>query len=226
MAKPSTARKKAATPRPYESPLRQARAALTRARILAAGSALAHEARAWDWRDLTVRAIAERAGISERTVYRHFPGERQLHEALMRRLEQEAGVSYDGIALGDVAAITARVFAVLPRFAVPPSVIRDETFAAIDERRQEALLKALGAAAAGWTEAERRMAAGMLDVLWSPTSYERLVAGWGFASADATRAVTWALDVLAQAVREGRRPMGGRAASDNVCGDDPAGPAR
>ena len=45
----------------------------------------------WDWRDLTFRSVAERAGVGERTVYRHFPTERHLHDAVMERLESEAG---------------------------------------------------------------------------------------------------------------------------------------
>jgi hypothetical protein len=33
--------------------------------------------------------------------------------------------------------------------------------------------------------------AGLLDVLWSPASYERLVGVWGLDSADATGAIEW-----------------------------------
>jgi AcrR family transcriptional regulator len=44
----------------------------------------------WDWDGLTFRALAERAEVSERTVYRHFPTERKLHDAVMERREDEA----------------------------------------------------------------------------------------------------------------------------------------
>lgn len=193
--------------RRYESRQRQAQAAETRARILAAGSKLAHRAKNWDWSELTVGAIAVEAGVSERTIYRHFATERQLHEALMRHLEGEAGVFYEGIELKDLGAVTERVFASLPSFAVPPVVVvRDATFAASDQRRREALLQAVGKITATWSETERRMAAAMLDVLWSPTSYERLVTRWGFDTAAATRAVTKTIDVLTEAIRGGRRP--------------------
>ena len=72
--------------------LRRAQMAETRERILAAGSALVHEFKSWDWRPLTFRAVAERAGVGERTVYRHFATERELRDAVMTRCEQEAGV--------------------------------------------------------------------------------------------------------------------------------------
>jgi AcrR family transcriptional regulator len=53
--------------------LRQQKAAGTRQRIVKAGSELAHESASWDWKALTYRAVAERAEVGERTVYRHFP---------------------------------------------------------------------------------------------------------------------------------------------------------
>lgn len=95
-ATPSPDRSAATPPRRrYDSPRRRELAAQTRERIVDAGSALVHSFPAWDWRDLTFRAVAERAGVGERTVYRHFPTEADLHDAVLRRLEDEAGVSKD-----------------------------------------------------------------------------------------------------------------------------------
>lgn len=194
--------------RRYDSQVRRAQAAETRECILAAGSELAHRASRWDWTDLTARMIAAHAGISERTVYRHFPTERELHEALMRRLEQEAGISYEHISIDDLPEVASRLFAVLPSFAVPPVFAqRDPTFVASDQRRRDALVRAVTELAHTWPETERHMAAAMLDVLWTPLSYERLVTNWGFDTAGATHAVTWAIDVLIGALREGKRPQ-------------------
>lgn len=192
--------------RRYESPVRRAQLAETRERIVAAGSELAHEATSWDWRDLTARAVAERAGVSERTVYRHFATERLLHEAVMRRLQDEAGVSYEGLGLDDLGPVTARVFASLASYAVPPSVVDGAPFVAQDEARRAAVVAAVAPATGDWPEAEARMAAAMLDVLWLPTSYERLVGAWGLDPGEATRAVTWVIDLVNRAVRAGDRP--------------------
>ena len=60
-----------------------------------------HEFDSWHWNALTFRAVAERAGVGERTVYRHFPTERHLHDAVMARLEEEAGVTYEDLELAD-----------------------------------------------------------------------------------------------------------------------------
>src|SRR5207247_11265534 len=66
--------------RKYDSPLRRQRAAETYDRIVAAGVAILHELPLWKWQALTLRAVAQRAGVTERTVYRHFATERELRE--------------------------------------------------------------------------------------------------------------------------------------------------
>ncbi len=108
--------------RPYNSPARRQRAAETRDRIVAAGAELVREFVTWDWDGLTFRAVAERAGVSERTAYRHFPTERQLHDAVMARLEDEAGITYRDVDLGNLASVTERFFASLHGFAVRETV--------------------------------------------------------------------------------------------------------
>jgi AcrR family transcriptional regulator len=60
----------ARTRRTYDSPVRRQRAAATRERILTSGAELLHGFPTWNWSELTVRAVAERAAVTERTVYR------------------------------------------------------------------------------------------------------------------------------------------------------------
>lgn len=178
----------------------------TRERILAAGSELVHGFERWDWRGLTVRAVARRAGVNERTVYRHFTGERELHDAVMRRLQEEAGDPLDGLTLDDFPAVVARLFAYLSSFAATPRTPTDPTFVAVDERRRRALVAAVEPSTPGWSDREREMAASLLDVLWGMGTYERLVAAWGLGTDEATQAVTGLVRLLVEAVAEGRRP--------------------
>ena len=204
--------------RRYDSPLRRQRAAETRERILAAGSALVHSFPAWDWRGLTFGAVAERAGVGKRTVYRYFPTERDLHDAVMRRLQEESGVSYEGIGLDDLTDVTARVFATLPSYAVSrwtDSDPQEPTLIAENQRRRDALTRAVASSAPGWTATQRQMAAAMLDVLWGMPSYERLTTAWNLDSDQATQAMTWVIGVLSDAIRHDRRP-----------GSDPEHPQR
>jgi AcrR family transcriptional regulator len=204
--------------RRYDGTLRRQQAAQTRERILAAGSALVHSFPTWDWRGLTFRAVAERAGVGLRTVYRYFPTERDLHDAVMRRLQEEAGVSYEDLDLDNLTDITARSFATLPSFAVtqwPAQAPQQPTLVAEDQRRRDALIAAVAAPTADWPETQRQMAAAMLDVLWHVPSRERLITAWNLDSAQATQAITWVIGLLVDAIRHDRHPGSGDA--------DPAG---
>src|SRR3954467_9408074 len=184
-------RERSAEGRPYDAPKRRKQVELTRERIVAAGSDLVHEFASWDWGALTFRAVAERAGVGERTVYRHFPTERRLHDAVMQRLEEEAGVTYEGLTLADLTAVTERVFRSRLSFSAGASIAvpADPTFVAADERRRRALLEAVSAAAPAWSQQQQRTFAALLDVLWNLPTYERLVGAWQLPGADAERAI-------------------------------------
>jgi AcrR family transcriptional regulator len=192
--------------RRYDSPVRRQRTAETRDRILDAGKELLHESPVWNWRKLTVRAVADRAGVTERTVYRHFAAERDLRDAVLARLEDEAGVDLEGLRLEDVAAVTTRTFEYVSSFPLEPRTPSEATTAAASERLRSALLAAVAPATEDWPEGDRALAAATLDVLWSLASYERLVAGWGLDPHDAVKAVTWAIGLVEDAIHRGDRP--------------------
>lgn len=205
--------------RPYNSPARRQRVVETRDRIVTAGAGLVREFTSWDWEGLTFRAVAERAGVSERTVYRHFPTERHLHDAVMARLEDEAGITYDDVELANVAEVTSRLIASLDRFAVQQTVRTPASpaFLGADERRRDALLRAVRAEAPDLTEVQQRIAAGLLDAVWSPATYERLASAWRLDDDAAFGAVEWMIGAVVAAIRSGdiaaadRSPRQGRA---------------
>lgn len=192
--------------RPYNSPLRQQQAAETRERIVAAASTLVHGFERWDWRELTVRAVAREAGVSERTVYRHFADEAVLRDAVMERLQEEAGVALDEVRLANFADHATRVFGYLASFPTSPRPVREPTFASVDERRRAALLAAVEPATGGWSAADRAVAAAVLDVLWTVETYERLTSAWDLEPDQAARAARWVIGLIEQAIEDGRRP--------------------
>jgi AcrR family transcriptional regulator len=195
--------------RSYHSPARQKATAATRERIIDAGTRLVRGFTTWDWDELTFRAIAELAEVSERTVYRHFPTERHLHDAIMGRLEDEAGIAYEDVELGNLDEVTARVFASLRRFAIKETVGTPQgpAFAGADAdaRRHEALNRAV--AASELSDAQRRALAALLDVLWSPTTYERLVGAWHLENTEAVDAVQWLIAKVIAAVENNESPL-------------------
>jgi AcrR family transcriptional regulator len=203
----------ASTPsrRRYDSPLRRQRAAETRERIVSAGATLARSFTTWDWKELTFRAVADTAGVSESSVYRHFANERELHDAVMQRLGEQAGVTYEGVTLDQVADVAGRVFAAMSGFAVSAwtQQVDDPTFTTIDQLRGQALRDAVEATAPHWSSQERDAAAGVLDVLWSPLSLERLMVQWRMSPERATDVIRWAIGLVVDSVRDAAAPKGG-----------------
>lgn len=193
--------------RTYNSPLRRQQAEETRNRILSAGVKIVHSLPSWDWQGLTFRAVGELAGVTERTVHRHFSSERQLRDAILQRLVEESGVALESMELRDFANVTGRLFAYLSSFAVSPAPVQDPSFAVIDKTRRGALMGAVMRATPEWTQVERQMVAALLDVLWNVPTYERMLGEWQLDPANATRATEWAIRLIEDAVRSGRRPL-------------------
>jgi AcrR family transcriptional regulator len=188
--------------RSYVSPVRSERAAKTRERIIAAGAEILHEHAVWNWNALTMRGVARRAGINERTVYRHFAGEAELRQAVMNRLEQESGLVLEDLRLDDLRQFTARVLGYVSSFPLDPRTTRDPTLMAAHDRMRDALLGAVQQGSQKLSDTDRTIAAAMLDVLWSVGSYERLVADWGLDPDDAIAGVTWVIGLVERAIRE------------------------
>ncbi len=203
---PSGASTAAPGRRRYDSTLRQQRASETRDRIVTAGCELLGESSIRDWRGLTMRAVAERAGVNERTIYRHFANERGLRDAVIHRMEEQAGIDLSSLRLEDIADVATRIFATVAAHPLGPRDELDPTLTDAHERLQAALLRAVAPATTGWTAANRTVAAAMFDVLWGVAPFERLVAEWGLDSDDAVRGITWVMGLIEDAVREGRGP--------------------
>ena len=192
--------------RPYDSPLRRRQAAETRERIVAAGCELLRASSIRDWGALTVRGVAQQAGVNERTVYRYFTNERGLRDAVMHRLEEEADIDLAGMRLEDVADVAARIFTHVSAYPLDPKPPLDPTLSEAGVRQRTALHDALAEWTATWSARDRAAAAAIFDVLWSVGAYERLVADWQMDREQAVRALTWAIGLVADAVRSGRRP--------------------
>jgi AcrR family transcriptional regulator len=189
--------------RPYDSPLRKERAAETRERIVLAASELLHHESVRDWKKLTVRAVAERAGVNERTVYRYFGNERGLRDALLQRNEEEAGIDLSGMQLSDVAKVTTKLLGHIAEYPREPMPALVPTLVEAMQRQRTALINAVEAGARQWPGEDQLVAAAMLDVLWSVASYERLVGSWQLDHETAVRAITWVQGLLEQAILDG-----------------------
>lgn len=176
----------AAGARKYDNSRRQSQG---RERILEAGLSLARSSRGWDWSTITFKAVAEAAEVSERTVYRHFATQRELHESLMLRINEQAAISYDGLTLDGLGELVERLFNSLSTFTRASGSGERPSDAAIamNQERMQALLAAC--------DGDVRRAA-LIDVLWSNESFERLTAVWRLSTEEAVGAVTGAVRAL------------------------------
>ena len=204
----TSSREAPAPKRSYDNRRRMEAAARTRERIVDAGAQLVRETSIRDWREVTIAAVAARAEVHQRTVYRHFASERALRDAVMGRLELQAGVELDGLGLGDVAGAAVRILRFVSAYPLERQAPLDPTLVEANRRQHDALLAAVKEHAGSWPSADRTVAASMLDLLWAVGSYQRLVDDWGLDLDDALRGITWVIELIEDAVRSGRRPAG------------------
>jgi AcrR family transcriptional regulator len=144
--------------------------------------------------------------VNERTVYRHFANERELRDAVLARLQEEAQVDLGGLELEDLQDVTKRIFEYVSSFPMAPRTPKDPTLTAAGQRQRAALLATVARRAQEWSEGDRALAAAVLDVLWSMGTYERLVADWALDPKEAIRGATWVIGLVHDAIRQGRRP--------------------
>ena len=193
--------------RRYDSPVRRLRAAESRERIISGAAELARELPSWDWGSLTIQAVADQAGVSRRTVYRHFASEAALHGALADRLLEEAGVSYEGLTLADLPEVTGRVYSAIAKFAVTPWAVVPTAFPVLDAERFGGLRSAVDSEVPDWADADRMMTTAALDIVWSVASYEILLRDWNLTPVDAMRVQRWLHELVTGALRAGEKPQ-------------------
>ncbi len=161
-----------------------------------------------DWRAISIRAVAARAGVSERTVYRNFATERVLRATVLRQLHEEAGVELDDLRLEDFAAQISRMIRHMALTFSAPSSPQDPDpgVAAAYQQKREALVAAVEAAAPRWSPTDRQLAAAMLDLVGSVLAFQELTVEWELDSEDVARGVAWVIRLIEAAVRADEPP--------------------
>lgn len=183
---------------------RQSKAERTRDGIEAAVEALFDERGGAE--EITFRAVAERAGVTEMTVYRHFPTREDLLQGLWRRMnarmgdvgmpETEAELlnqhdalfnGFDRIAPQIVAAITT------PQGR--------EMRAALNKKRRKAFVGIVEEAAPHLSASEKTQAAAVLQLLHSAYAWDSLREQWGMTGKGAAKTTRWAIELILDQLR-------------------------
>jgi AcrR family transcriptional regulator len=191
----------------YRSPLREEQAARTRERIEQAAVALLNATE--NPEEITYKAVAKRAGVTEMTVYRHFPTREDLLRGLWRQLNASMGpgigmpASIDDL-LEQHGALFAGFDQVAP--AIQASITTPqgrEMRAALNDKRRRAFRSIVDEVAPDLAPAARTRAAAVLQLLHSAHAWMSLRDQWGLDGREAGAATRWAIDILLQNLRRG-----------------------
>lgn len=181
--------------------LRDRQKRLTRDAILAA---LAETIEQEGLYGFSVQDVADRAGVSHRTVYRHFSGRAALLDGLadeMDRFFQQKDVP---VFPEDASELPARVRDAFRLFGERPDLIRAVSIGALATRtqpesrreRDRRFRSKVEEVAAGLPEAEVRGASAIMRYLANSMAWIVLTDQLGLDDEEAADAVAWALETL------------------------------
>jgi AcrR family transcriptional regulator len=158
--------------------------------------------------ELTIPRIAERAGMSVRTVYRHFSSREELSDAFADWAERRYRLvlrSYPDTLEGvrELAPALYRSYeenatlvrAMLASNAARPLRLRTR------RHRLDAVRKALADVTSAMSPEDRRRACAVVYLLVSAPAWQAMRDQWGLAGEDAGEAAAWAIRVLTDELR-------------------------
>jgi AcrR family transcriptional regulator len=196
--------------KPYTSPLRDRQAAQTRELILDAVTTLLADRRA---DEVTTRDIAATAGVSERTVYRHFPDRASLVEGLSQRMTRgdDDRPSFALSGLDDLAPTSRRLMELLDEHY---AIARAEAVFNADPRRFAAdtrantreMVELLATELPELGEREQLRIAAVLRCLVSTQAWLRMREEFGVPGRESGPVVAWVIDTIIRELRAGHAP--------------------
>jgi AcrR family transcriptional regulator len=199
----------AAAARPYDNSHRAAQAGQTRTAILDALVRVMARGVA----ELSVPAVAQEAGVSLRTVYRHFPTKRDLLHALEWHLDARMEYSakpyptdFEGLA-GNIR----QYYRALDRQSDADRAIRASQLTGQAREdglgiKREIVAGGLGPATASLSEPERTRLFNVVMTLFSRFTLQRMKDDLGLSADDAAEHVIWAIRTLVRATVQDAAP--------------------
>lgn len=197
--------------KPYTSTLRDRQVAQTRELILDALTTLLGDRRA---DEVTTRDIATEAGVSERTVYRHFPDREALLEGLTQRLPQLDGVrpSFAAGGLDALAATSRRLMELLDEHYVTARAeavfnADPRRFAADTQTNTREMRRMLAQELPQLNEREQLRVAAVIRCLVSTQAWLRMREEFGVPGTESGPVVAWVIDTIIRELRAGNAPI-------------------
>ncbi|MCA1408929.1 helix-turn-helix transcriptional regulator [Ensifer sp. IC3342] len=192
--------------RTYNSPLRAEKARETREAILTALFELMDSAGAAD--DVSTEAIAQKAGVQRRTIFRHFATKDEMLAAFWPWLNARIGTSATPLTLKEVVDGPRQAF---PQFDMHEPAIRASLHSKAGREmrigtvaaRRAHFARALAPAIASVPASEAWKVEALAHLLFSASAWEVLKDYGGLTGAQAGEAASWALEVILSAVASG-----------------------
>lgn len=181
---------------------------MTRNRIEAAAAELFDEGAGAD--SVTFKAVAARAGVTEMTVYRHFPTRDELLHGVWRRLNARMA---PGLGMprsrAELLGQHEKLFAGFDK--IPAQITASitttqgrEMRASLNKERRKAFLAIVEEAAPKLSGAHKKRAAAVLQLLHSAYAWDSLRTQWGLEGGAAGKATKWAIEALLDDLRRSK----------------------
>ena len=197
--------------RTYSSPLRESQANRTRDLILDALTNLLGEHRA---DEVSTRQIAERAGVSQPTVYRHFPNRLALVDGLSDRVDQQFDDPRSARSpktIEEWAAVVEAYFQGADNHrveATADAVLNADPrrFSEASRRRSREIAQAVARSLPDLDERNQLRFAALTRTLISVQTWLRMREEFGLGGSESGPLVGWAIQTLLQEARAGYLP--------------------
>ena len=195
-------------PRRYSSAIRDAHVEQTRALLLERARKLLEDGGP---DALTLPKLAQAAGVSVPTVYRHFPTLDELLRAFLDWLRPRIGQTAERFNMVSPAQLAGMPLENFPRYDAESALLRPlmesrefnrVRVASMSDRARNGA-KRLRPHAPGWSDAQLEAMAGTVWVLNSPQVWRWLRDTWGVDNDEAARAASWAMRALLDALARG-----------------------
>ena len=190
--------------RSYNSPLRERQSEQTREAIV---EALTAELADGGLHELNIPAIAQRAGVSVRTVYRYFPTRDALLDEVDRWMDENIVPGAPPASADEMPAMAERAFkefdgnetAMLAQWA---TALGRDVRARGRRRRISAYADALAEATSGLSRTDARAAHAVISHLLSSLTWKTMREEFGMKGSESGKAVAWALTTLINDVKK------------------------
>jgi AcrR family transcriptional regulator len=188
--------------RPETPTLRQKQTATTRDHIASEAYRLLVE---YPDQPFSHEAVAARAGVGARTVYRYFPTQSDLYEELWMLVRKQAGTIFPS-AESEILSQIPILFGGFERNEkVIQAVLESPAGHRVRERGapegRTAFAKSLARLTTGMSPAEKRWVIAIFLAIYSAAFWELLRKRGGLSGADAIAAAEWAMRALIESLR-------------------------